>query len=145
MARPRLCAAGIELRAQVDARWPKRDRRSDGWIGDWAHQQRISDHNPDPAGWVRAIDLDADLAKVGVWDLMMQLADQLRLYAKSGAEGADRLKYLVYRDRVCSGTYRKSFWTWRGSGYGHFDHLHVSFHPAGDRDGRPFPVPILQK
>jgi len=144
MAKPRLCAAGIELRAQVDKRWPKRDRRSDGWIGDYAHQQRVSDHNPDAAGWVRALDLDADLMKIGGRDAMMELADQLRLYAKSGAAGADRIKYLVYRDKVCSGTYLASRWKWRGRGYGHWDHLHISFFPSGDKNGMQFPLPILK-
>ena len=26
-----------KLRSQVDARWPSRSKRSDGWIGDAAH------------------------------------------------------------------------------------------------------------
>lgn len=40
--------------------WPNRDRRTDGWFGDKAHQGRQSDHNPDSRGIVHAIDIDKD-------------------------------------------------------------------------------------
>lgn len=142
-SRPRLCAAGVQLRKQIDLRWPKRDRASDGWIGDKAHQARKSDHNPDAAGWVRALDIDADLQGPGHRVQMQRLADELVAYAKSGLPGSDRIKYIVYNDRIASGTYSKTFWTWRGKGYGHMHHLHVSFTEAGDSNGKGFPLQIL--
>jgi len=139
----RLVAAGVELRKQIDKRWPKRDRRSDGWIGDAAHRGRVSDHNPDKRGWVHAIDIDADLDKNDP-KAAQRLADQLVAYARSGQPGADRIKYVVFNDRIASGTYKDTWWTWRGSGYGHKTHIHVSFTDKAPVTGRrPFPLPIL--
>jgi hypothetical protein len=43
-------------RADVDARWPNRVRKSDGWIGDAKHRAGKSDHNPASSGVVRATD-----------------------------------------------------------------------------------------
>jgi peptidoglycan hydrolase-like protein with peptidoglycan-binding domain len=55
-----LAANLATLRREIDAHWPGRDRRSDGWIGDAAHQAHKSDHNPDARGVVHAIDVDRD-------------------------------------------------------------------------------------
>lgn len=50
-----------QLRAEINALWPSRDKSSDGSVGDTAHGARKSDHNPaPPTNVVRAIDVDED-------------------------------------------------------------------------------------
>ncbi|MGI8685116.1 MAG: hypothetical protein ACR2MO_08540 [Acidimicrobiales bacterium] len=53
------CSALLE---EASALWPDRLTASDGTIGDAAHRDRVSDHNPDAAGWVHAADLTHDPA-----------------------------------------------------------------------------------
>lgn len=59
-----LAPALVQLRSEVDKKFPNRDRASDGWIGDASHAARPSDHNPcwscggRSNGIVRAIDID---------------------------------------------------------------------------------------
>ena len=105
--KPLLCKAGQQLREQIDDAFPDRDRKSDGWIGDAAHANRKSDHNPDPSnGIVRAIDVDKNLdtrASTGSY-----LADQIRVCAKKDK----RIAYVIYSGRIASA---KSLWRWRTS------------------------------
>lgn len=146
MARPRLVAAGVTLRDQINRKWPKRDKRSDGWIGDRAHQARKSDHNPDSNGWVHAIDIDHDFLGVNGGkagrDQAEKFANELIKLARDGKDRG-RLKYVVYNNRIASGTHRNQFWTWRKGNWGHTQHIHVSFTDKSQRDGSDFPLPIL--
>jgi len=59
MANPYLVASQVAARRAIDRRWPKRDKGSDGWIAD-KHHRPPSQHIPDAAGRVRAIDIDRD-------------------------------------------------------------------------------------
>jgi len=138
----RLVAGGVTLRNQINKRWPKRDKRSDGWIGDKAHVSRQSDHNPDPRGLVHALDIDADLDPKDP-GAAQRLANQIVAYAASGIPGANRIKYVVFNDQIASGTYPTSMWKWRGSGYGHMHHIHVSFSTKGENNAQTYPLPIL--
>jgi hypothetical protein len=57
----------VRLRQEFNLINPERDKASDGWIGDAAHQANpTSDHNPDLRGLVHAIDMDEDLRTPGV-------------------------------------------------------------------------------
>jgi len=137
--KPVLCKAGQQLRLQVDDCYPDRDRTSDGWIGDTRHSARPSDHNPDEQGVVRAIDIDRDLFGKAKPDLMPDLADQIRLCAKSGDK---RISYIIFEGKIASS---KKGWAWRPySGINpHRKHLHCSFTKAGDTDGSFFNIPML--
>ena len=138
--KPKLCAAGQQLREQFDDAYIDRDRRSDGWIGDLRHSSRPSDHNPDPkTGIVRAIDIDRDVYKSGKPDLMPDIADQIRLAAKRGEK---RISYIIFSGRIASS---RMGWRWRkykGSNP-HVAHCHVSFTRKGDQDGSFFQIPLL--
>ena len=138
----RLVAGGVTLRNQVNKRWVRRDKRSDGWLGDAAHKGRVSDHNPDARGLVHALDIDADLDPKDP-GAAQRLANQIVAYAASGIPGANRIKYVVFNDQIASGTYANSMWKWRGSGYGHMHHIHVSFSTKGENNAQTYPLPIL--
>jgi hypothetical protein len=137
--KPLLCKAGQQLRLQVDDTYPDRDRTSDGWIGDLRHQAGVSDHNPDAAGIVRAIDIDRDLSGKAKPDLMPNLADQIRLCARAGDK---RISYVIFDGKICSS---KKSWAWRPyNGVNkHNHHCHVSFTKAGDNDSSFFNIPMI--
>ena len=136
---PKLCKAGQQLRLQVDDSFGDRDRRSDGWVGDVRHASRPSDHNPDEQGVVRAIDIDRDLSGKAKPDLMPDLADQIRLCAKSGDK---RISYIIFDGRIASS---KKAWAWRPyDGINkHNHHCHISFTKKGDADGSFFNIPMI--
>ena len=137
--KPLLCKAGQQLRLQVDDTYSDRDRTSDGWIGDTRHQAGVSDHNPDAAGIVRAIDIDRDLSGKAKPDLMPNLADQIRLCARAGDK---RISYVIFDGKICSS---KKSWAWRPyDGVNkHNHHCHVSFTKAGDNDSSFFNIPMI--
>lgn len=121
MATPRLAPCLVQLRAEFNACNPNRDKSSDGWIGDTAHQSSKSDHNPDKRGVVHAIDVD----ETGPWDgeSFSTKIERLRLRCKSGAE--KRITYIIYEGHICSAI---DNWRWRDySGANpHDKHAHVS-------------------
>ena len=47
----------VQLRNEVNKKWPNRPKGSDGTIGDPAHASRNSDHNPNSRRSVNAIDI----------------------------------------------------------------------------------------
>lgn len=136
--KPRLCAAGAKLRSQTNLAFPKRDKTSDGWLGDARHAANESDHNPTALGMVRAIDIDADLDdRKGT---STYLAEQLRVIAKDDG----RIAYLIHNGKIASS---KKSWAWRNyDGINqHVHHIHISFTRLGDEDGAPFAVPMLER
>jgi hypothetical protein len=112
MASPYLIPCLAELRAEFNELNPGRDKASDGWIGDAAHQAEKSDHNPDSQGRVLAIDIDA----TGPWPASFgDIVESLR--------GDARLEYIIWSRRIAS---RDQGWKWR---------------PYVDSRGNPMPDP----
>lgn len=128
-----LVPCGVRLRADFDAIAPGRDKTSDGWIGDTAHQHEVSDHNPDETGSVpihdadkvnevHAIDVDDDLRES---DLTMEkVVGFLLSRCRSGKE--KRLRYIIYNRRIW-----KASNGWQEEAYHgaspHTEHAHFSF------------------
>lgn len=122
----RNCAASLTLIAEINARWPNRDKTSDGTIGDASHRSRssASDHNPwiqdnKGVGVVRARDIDKDGINAA-W-----LAEHLR---KLGSKGDHRLfpgGYVIFNRRISSPDF--SGWRTYVGTNPHEKHVHVSF------------------
>ena len=137
MPKPWLAKGAMKLRTEINKQYPERDKTSDGWLGDTAHSNRVSDHNPDPkTGVVRALDVDRDLDltdKNASWEL----AEQLRVQALK-KEDRGRLAYIIHMGQICSPKRDKLGRPWRWRKYTgpnpHRGHIHISFTAAADND-----------
>lgn len=117
------------FRAEANAKWPGRDKSSDGWIGDAAHATRNSDHNPwvidnKGIGVVRAYDLDGgpgDTDAIGLW-----VADYVRNKGKAGGfPPLGKGSYVISNRRIADVT---SNWNWApyNGTNPHDKHTHIS-------------------
>ncbi|MBM2621452.1 hypothetical protein JIG36_38710 [Actinoplanes sp. LDG1-06] len=122
----------VKLRSEFNVLAPNRDKSSDGSVGDAAHAQNQSDHNPDETGnvpirdadkinEVHAIDVDVDLRVPGL--TMEKVVQFLLTRCRSGAE--TRLRYIIYNRRIWSASTG-----WRQESYTganpHDHHAHFS-------------------
>lgn len=120
----RVAASLIDFRSEVNARWPNRDHRSDGFLGDAAHATRESDHNPwvidsKGVGVVRAADTDVDGIDAA-W-----LAEHIR---RLGAAGDLRLNpggYVIFNGRI-AGSHTGWAWHVYTGPNPHRSHIHMS-------------------
>lgn len=123
----RLARALETLRSQVNAKWPNRSKSSDGSIGDESHSSRTSDHNPDPSGVVRAIDITHDpkggFDSYAFADMLLKKQDR-------------RLKYVISNRRIGSGPAGPQPGVWRKytgtNPHDHHCHISVVAGAAGD-------------
>lgn len=113
------------LRRQIDKRAPRRNRSSDGTIGDAAHASRSSDHNP----WVR----DGEFGVVTAIDITHDPAGgcDAGTLAETLVKGCDpRIKYVIWNRRIANASSIDGApaWAWRDY-HGtnpHNKHVHVS-------------------
>lgn len=140
----RVAFALDELRKQATLAWPNRSRISDGTIGDLAHQNRTSDHNPwvppPRGGVVTALDLTHDPANG---------ADMHKL--TEAVKNDPRIKYVIWNRRIWNPSISASWRNYTGSNP-HTSHAHFSVKataalydsrarwalPAGDVRDEPF-------
>lgn len=120
------------LLQQLNAKFPRRNKASDGGVGDAAHASRTSDHNADRNGVYHARDYTHDPAN-GV--------DIGRFSDELAASRDRRIKYIIAN---------KLFWepsnprwvAYTGSNP-HTHHLHLSVWPGSGDDGAPWNLPML--
>lgn len=113
----RVAKSLLILRDQINALAPNRNKAADGTIGDAAHSASKSDHNPNSAGVVTAMDITHD-PRNGV--------DAGKIARKLAASRDPRIKYIISNGEILSATV--SPWQWRkytGSNP-HDRHFHVS-------------------
>lgn len=117
----------VQLRAEINRRWPGRDKTSDGSIGDAAHSSRVSDHNPNARRSVNALDIDRD--GIDVEALRALLIKDSRVY------------YVIYNRRIWQRKYGFAPRTYTGPSP-HTGHLHVSIiqSVAAEQDTRPWGI-----
>jgi hypothetical protein len=136
----------VTLRDEFNWVAPRRDRASDGSIGDATHASSSSDHNPDETGntpyedadhrnEVHAIDVDDDLRTPG-WDMNRCL----QIIITRHRQGRDnRLQNVIYNRRIWSRS-----WGWTARAYtgasAHTEHAHFSvrYTTAQENDTRPW-------
>lgn len=118
----RLAGALQVLRAECNAAAPGRSKAADGTIGDSAHAASRSDHNPNQAGVVCALDVTHDPdngADCHVW------AEQVR------SSGHPAFKYVIFAGRIASRSRGGEWRPYTGSNP-HRSHMHVSVGEGGD-------------
>lgn len=114
------------LLEEINSIAPGRSKASDGWIGDAAHQNRDSDHNPEtipgnPPEQVDARDFTHDPAHG---------ADMGKISEKLRKSKDRRIKYVIFNRRIFSSYAVNGYpaWTWRpySGDDPHTGHMHIS-------------------
>ncbi len=119
--------------AEATERWPNRNKASDGTIGDPAHSNRTSDHNPDERGHVLAFDLTCDLDNG---------CDAHALVREAVARGDRRIKYAISQRQIWSHARRKEGWRPYSGPNPHEKHAHISVERRHENDTSPWwPTP----
>ena len=100
-----------QLRREINARWPNRDKSTDGSVGDLSHAARASDHNPNSRRSVNAIDIDED--GIDAWGLVdLAITDP-------------RVNYVIYERKIWQRKHGFKPRPYSGIN-AHTKHIHVS-------------------
>ena len=121
------------LRSEFDKIGPNRDKTTDGSVGDEAHHNSVSDHNPDETGNVPIRDADStnevhaiDVDKSGPWLNSQSMEKAVQFLLKRCRSGAEhRLRYIIFNRRIwsaSSGWVEKSY----TGANPHTEHAHFS-------------------
>lgn len=134
MAKWRLADSLRKLRDQINTASPRRNKESDGSIGDAAHATRDSDHNP----WVKAAD---GVGVVTAIDVTHDPTNGVDGNALSKSVIADsRVKYVIWNGRI----WKKRTGQWeayRGINP-HKHHVHISVQPTGYDNAEDWPLSV---
>ena len=131
----RLCYSLAQLRSQVNDAFPNRNKASDGWIGDAAHAASNSEHNPNRAGVVRALDITHDPA--GGVDGHRLAADVIAELDRRGVSA-----YVIFAGRIRSTILMRGIWRRYNGSNPHNTHVHVSYITGYDNRAA-WPLPTL--
>lgn len=131
----RLCYALAQLRSQINTAFPNRNKASDGWIGDAAHAASNSEHNPNRAGVVRALDITHDPSS-GV-DGHRLAADAIAELDRRGVSA-----YVIFAGRIRSTLVMRGVWRTYTGPNPHNTHVHISYITGYDNRAA-WPLPTL--
>jgi hypothetical protein len=137
----------VSLREEFNDVGPNRSKASDGSIGDTAHSQSSSDHNPDETGATPSEDADSinevhaiDVTKAGPWLAGLTMAAMVQIIVTRHRSGADdRLQNVIYNRVIWSRS-----WGWTAREYTgsnpHDKHAHFSsrYTTSEENDTRPW-------
>lgn len=129
----RLAKSLETLREQINRQWPNRSKVSDGTKGDPAHAARKSDHNPNAAGVVCALDITHD--PVDGPDARV-LAERIRVSRDP------RIKYIISARRIASPDRDGGHWRPYDGANAHTQHVHFSVKADVADDDRPWAIGI---
>jgi hypothetical protein len=124
----RVAKSLLKLRDQINAKYPRRSKTSDGTIGDEKHRKRSSDHNPWIDGGshdiVSAIDITHDPANG---------CDCNKIYQALAAHKDPRVKYIIWDHHITNTSQVGTAPPWAKRPYSgpnpHTKHLHLSVKP----------------
>jgi hypothetical protein len=123
----------VQLRDEFNEIAPNRAKGADGSIGDQAHADRTSDHNPDETGAVpirdadstnevHALDITTDLNQPGL--TLEMVVQHIIRRCRSGAE--NRLRYIIFNRRIWAADENWIQQTYAGTNDPHTGHAHFS-------------------